>query len=56
MMQSKWMTRLAMWAVPGSLVLGTSCATEMRDAAINAGATFVGNFLSAVLTGFLPAA
>lgn len=46
--------RLMAWALPGALVLGTTCASEIRDAAVSAGLDFAEGTFSLVLETLLP--
>lgn len=43
-----------MLLLPGATVLGTSCGVETRDAAIGAGADFVGDSIGAILNALFP--
>ncbi len=49
----KWVTFVMVAA--GSTMFASNCATSMRDAAIGAGADFVGDTTAQVLTTFVPA-
>jgi len=57
MTKAKWVTRVAkivMLLAPGATLLGTSCSVEVRDAAIGAGADFVGASLGTILETLVP--
>ncbi len=57
MTRPKWITRTAklmLWLAPGVTLMGTSCGVEFRDAAIGAGADFVGASIGAILEGLIP--
>ena len=48
------MGRLAMLAVPGMMVLGTSCATDIRHSIVAAGLDFVESSAGDVLSLIFP--
>lgn len=57
MTKNQWITRIGKGMIviaTGTTLLGTSCGVEMRNAAITAGAEFVGASLGAVLESLFP--
>ncbi len=46
--------KVLLWLAPGVTLMGTSCGVEFRDAAIGAGADFVGASIGAALEGLIP--
>lgn len=57
MNRSRRVSRLAvalMWLVPGTGLLGTSCAKELRDGLVDAGVAFVGDTATDVLEALFP--
>ena len=48
------LVRIAMWIVPGVAVLGSACATELRNTALSATAFVLSEWVAAILTSLLP--
>lgn len=46
--------RFLAMAVPGALALGTSCANEIRDAAVSAGLDFAEDTFGLILETLIP--
>lgn len=46
--------RMVMWAVPGSAILPSSCASDIRDSLVAAGLDFVEDSARAVLDAMIP--
>lgn len=47
--------RLAAWILPGGMILGTSCAESVREAAVDGSLGFVEDTAAAVLEAWFPA-
>ncbi len=59
MRKRPWTVRIirgARWLVPGAALMGSSCAADLRDVILAAGVDFVGDWIAAILSGYLPAA
>lgn len=59
MTRNRWLIRLLramMWAVPGAAVAGSSCASDIKDAAVAAGLDFVEDSIGEVLSTLVPVA
>jgi hypothetical protein len=48
--------RVVAWVVAGGIVLQASCGVTIENAIVNATASFIGNYLSALLAQYLPTA
>ncbi|GMU21777.1 MAG: hypothetical protein AMXMBFR13_18660 [Phycisphaerae bacterium] len=46
--------KVVLWLVPGTAVLGTSCAADLRDAVTGAGVDFVGVATGELLQALFP--
>ena len=53
---SKWISRALLWIIPGSAVLGTSCAGDIRKNLVAAGLGFVKDGAGSVLDAAFPVA
>ncbi len=51
---SKWISRALLWIIPGSAVLGTSCAGDIRKNLVAAGLGFVKDGAGSVLDTAFP--
>ena len=49
----KLMRRAVMLSAVGSFLLGNGCVTQLQDAALDAGSTFVGQAVTELLNNFL---
>lgn len=51
---SKWISKALLWIIPGSAVLGTSCAGDIRKSLVSAGLGFVEDSAGTVLEATFP--
>ena len=59
MKRSYWMIRVfrgIAWAIPGTALLGSSCASDVKGAAVAAGLDFVEDSIGEVLGTLIPVA
>ena len=51
---SSGLLKMVLWVVPGTALLGSSCASDIRDAVRGAGLDFVEGAAGQVLETFIP--